>query len=53
VTHAGEFDPAALWADPVFDFEMAGLHTHLDSKASERKNAGSVNIEFAGCVLLR
>jgi hypothetical protein len=35
VAYAGKSKLATIWADAIFNFKVAGLHSDLDSKASE------------------
>jgi hypothetical protein len=46
-------DSPSLWANAIFDFEMAALHSHFDAVAGERQNATPANRRFAGKVWLR
>ena len=48
VTDSGEPNVAAIRADAILDFKMAGLHPYFNSCAGERQNASSRNGRFAG-----
>jgi hypothetical protein len=48
VGYAGEPELASLWANSIFDFEMAGLHPHLDPKACKGEDTAFTNGGFAG-----
>jgi hypothetical protein len=53
VAHASEPDVPSLRSNAVLNFEMAGLHSDLDSETCERENTASVNEGFAGYLALR
>jgi hypothetical protein len=50
---ASEPDLAALRADAILDFEMAGLHTDAYTEPVYCEHATSVDGRFAGYVLVR
>jgi hypothetical protein len=47
VADKSEADFSSLWANAIFDFKMAALHSHLDSIAEELEYATSANWTFA------
>jgi hypothetical protein len=53
MSDAGKPELSTLWANPIFNFEMAGLHTHAYSKTINRENTGFADLRFAGTVELR
>jgi hypothetical protein len=46
--YASKPDCSTVWADAIFDFQMAALHSNFDPVAKKRKNATFADRGFAG-----
>jgi len=53
MAYTGEPDSSTVWTDAILNFEMAALHSDLNTEARESQNAGSADWRFAGKNCLR